>query len=78
MYKEKIYKIQYKIDIIRIIIPNMFILYVLDFIEFYSFTTIFGQILSSLTLTKPRMQGNLGQRENGRWILIFQGFYRSG
>jgi hypothetical protein len=56
----------------------MFILYVLDFIEFYSFTTIFGQILSSLTLNKPKMQGNLGHREYGRWILRFRGFYRSG
>jgi hypothetical protein len=41
---------------------NTFILYVFDIIRLY-FLRIFGQTLSSLTLTKPRMQGKNGQRE---------------
>jgi hypothetical protein len=41
----------------------MFTLYAFDIIKFYSFTTILGQTLSSLTLTKPRMQSNLKRKE---------------
>jgi hypothetical protein len=43
---------------------NTFILYVFDVIRFYIFNNMFGQTLSSLILTKPRMQGKNGQREN--------------
>jgi hypothetical protein len=63
MYK-KIYKhLQYKIDIVRIIIKNTFILYVFDIIRLYFFNNMFGQTLFSLILTKPSIQGNNGQRE---------------
>jgi hypothetical protein len=63
VYK-KIYKyLQYKIDIIKIIMKNTFIFYVFDIIRLYIFNNMFGQTLSSLTLTKPRMQGKNGQRE---------------
>jgi hypothetical protein len=44
-------------DIIRIIISSTFILYIFDIIKLYSFSNMFGQTLSSLTLTKPRIQG---------------------
>jgi hypothetical protein len=50
-------------DIIRIIIRNTSILYVFDVIKLDNFSNILGQILSNLTLTKPRMQGKKGQRE---------------
>jgi hypothetical protein len=60
MYK-KIYKhLQYKIDIVRIIIKNTFILYVFDIIRLYFFNNMFCQTLFSLILTKPRIQGNNG------------------
>jgi hypothetical protein len=36
---------------------NIFILYVFDIIRLYVFNNMFDQTLSSLTLTKPRMQG---------------------
>jgi hypothetical protein len=42
---------------------NTFILYIFDIIRLYIFYNIFGQTLSSLTLTKPRMQGENGQKE---------------
>jgi hypothetical protein len=57
MYKKKYKHLQHKIDIVRIIIKNIFILYVFDIIRFYIFNNIFGQNLSNLTLTKPRIQG---------------------
>jgi hypothetical protein len=44
-------------DIIRIILRNTSILYVFDIIKLYSFSNVLSQTLSSLTLTKPRMQG---------------------
>jgi hypothetical protein len=44
-------------DIIRIIIRNTYILYVFDIIKLDSLSNMFGQTLSNLTLTKPRMQG---------------------
>jgi hypothetical protein len=50
-------------DIIRIIIKNTYILYVFDIIKLDSLSNMFGQTLSNLTLTKPRMQGKKGQRE---------------
>jgi hypothetical protein len=42
---------------------NTSILYIFDIIRLYIFNNMFGQTLSSLTLTKPRMQGKNGQRE---------------
>jgi hypothetical protein len=63
MYKKKYKYLQYKIDILRIIIKNTFILYVFDVIKLYFFSNMLGQTSSSLTLTKPRMQGKKGQRE---------------
>jgi hypothetical protein len=64
MYK-KIYKyLQYKIDIVRIIMKNTFILYVFDIIRLYIFNNIFGQSLSNFTLTKPRMQGKNKEMPN--------------
>jgi hypothetical protein len=42
---------------------NTFILYVFDIIRLYIFNNMFGQTLSNLTLTKPRIQGKNGQRE---------------
>jgi hypothetical protein len=55
--------VQYKIDIARIIIKNTFILYVLHLLKHYIFNNMFDQTLSSLTLTKPRMQDKKGQRK---------------
>jgi hypothetical protein len=63
MYKKKYKYLQYKIDILRIIIKNTFILYVFDVIKLYIFSNMLGQTSSSLTLTKSRMQGKKGQRE---------------
>jgi hypothetical protein len=62
VYKKKYKHLQYKIDIVRIIIKNIFILYIFDIIRLYIFYNMFGQTLSSLTLTKPRIQGKKGQR----------------
>jgi hypothetical protein len=42
---------------------NTFILYVFDIIKLYIFNNMFDQILSSLTLTKPKIQGKNEQRE---------------
>jgi hypothetical protein len=42
---------------------NIFILYLFDVIRLYVFINMFGQTLSNLTLTKPRMQSKNGQRE---------------
>jgi hypothetical protein len=50
-------------DIIRIIIRNTSILYILDIIKLDSFSNMLDQTLCNLTLTKPRMQGKKGQRE---------------
>jgi hypothetical protein len=63
VYKKKYKHLKYKIDIVRIIIKNNFILYEFDIIRLYIFNNIFGQTLSNLTLTKPRMQGKNGKRE---------------
>jgi hypothetical protein len=63
MYKKKYKYLKYKIDIVRIIMKNTFILYEFDIIRLYIFNNIFGQTLSSLTLTKPRMQGKNEKRE---------------
>jgi hypothetical protein len=63
VYKKKYKYLQYKIDIIRIIMKSNFILYVFDIIILYIFNNMFDQTLSSLTLTKPRMQDKKGQRE---------------
>jgi hypothetical protein len=63
MYKKKYKYLQYKIDIVRIIIKNTFILYIFDIIRLHFFNNIFGQTLSSLTLTKPKTQGKNRQRE---------------
>jgi hypothetical protein len=60
VYKKKYKHLQYKIDIIRIIMKNIFILYVFDIVRLYIFNNIFGQTLSSLTLTKPRIEGKNG------------------
>jgi hypothetical protein len=57
MYKKKYKHLQHKIDIVRIIIKNIFILYVFDITEFYIFTNMLGRSLFYLTLIKPRMQG---------------------
>jgi hypothetical protein len=62
VYKKKYKHLQYKIDIIKIIM-NFFILYVFDIIRLYIFNNIFGQTLSSLTLTKLRIYDKNGQRE---------------
>jgi hypothetical protein len=62
VYKKKYKHLQYKIDIIRIIM-NFIILYVFDIIRLYIFNNIFGQTLSSLTLTKLRMYGKNGQKD---------------
>jgi hypothetical protein len=40
-----------------------FILYIFDIIRLYIFNNMFGQTLSSLTLTKPRMLDKNEQRE---------------
>jgi hypothetical protein len=64
VYKKKYKHLQYKIDIIRITMKNTFILYVFDIIRLYIFNNMFGETLSSLTLTKSRMQGKNGQREH--------------
>jgi hypothetical protein len=61
MYKKKYKYLQYKIDIIRIIMKNTFILYVFHIIRLYIFNNMFDQILSSLTLTKLKMQSKNGQ-----------------
>jgi hypothetical protein len=66
VYKKKYKNLQYKVDTVRIIMKNTFILYIFDIVRFYIFNNIFGQTLSSLTLTKPRMQGKNGQREYHR------------
>jgi hypothetical protein len=59
---------------------NIFILYVFGIISLYIFNNVFGQTLSSLTLTKPRMHSKKGQREyvnclihinNLKYILIY-------
>jgi hypothetical protein len=42
---------------------NTFILYVFDIIRLYFFNNMFDQTLSSLTLTKSRMQGKNRHRE---------------
>jgi hypothetical protein len=64
MCTRKKYKhLQNKIDIVRIIMKNTFILYVFDIVRLHIFNNMFGQILSSLTLTKPRMQDKNGQME---------------
>jgi hypothetical protein len=42
---------------------NTFILYVFNIIRLYFFNNMFGQTLSSLTLTKSRIQGKNGWRE---------------
>jgi hypothetical protein len=63
VYKKKYKNLQYKIDIVRIIMKNTSILYVFEIIRLSIFNNMFGQSLSSLTLTKPRMQGKNGQRE---------------
>jgi hypothetical protein len=63
VYKKKYKNLQYKIDIVRIIMKNTSILYVFEIIRFSIFNNMFGQSLSSLTLTKPRMQGKNGQME---------------
>jgi hypothetical protein len=55
MYKKKYKNLQYKIDIVRIIIKNTFILYVFNIIKLYIFIIMIGQTLSSLTLTKHRI-----------------------
>jgi hypothetical protein len=60
VYKKKYKHLQYKIDIVRIIIKSIFTLHIFDIIEFYIFINMFDQILSYLTLTKPRMQGTYG------------------
>jgi hypothetical protein len=60
VYKKKYKHLQYKIDIIRIIMKNIFILYVFDIVRLYIFNNKFGQTLSSLTLTKPRIEGKNG------------------
>jgi hypothetical protein len=49
---------------------NTFILYIFNIIRLYIFNNIFDQTLSSLTLTKPRMQDKNGQREYKSKILI--------
>jgi hypothetical protein len=56
MYRKRYKHLQYKIDIIKIIIKYIFILYAYDIIKFDMFTNMLGQTLSSLTLTKPRIQ----------------------
>jgi hypothetical protein len=55
MYKKKYKHLQYKRDIVRIIVKSIFTLHIFDIIDFYIFTNIFGQNLSCLTLNKPRM-----------------------
>jgi hypothetical protein len=57
VYKKKYKNLQYKIDIVRIIIKNTFILYVFDIIKLNIFSNVLDQ-----TLTKPRIQGKKGQR----------------
>jgi hypothetical protein len=42
---------------------NTFILYIFNIIRLYIFNNMFDQTLSSLTLTKPRMQDKNRQRE---------------
>jgi hypothetical protein len=42
---------------------NIFVLYVFDIVRFYIFNNMFGQTLSSLIFTKPRMQSKNRQRE---------------
>jgi hypothetical protein len=61
MYKKKYKYLQYKIDIVRIIMKNTFMLYIFNIIRLYIFYNMFDQTLSSLTLTKYRMQGKNGQ-----------------
>jgi hypothetical protein len=61
IYKKKYKHLQYKIDIVRIIIKNTFILYIFDIIRLYIFNNMFDQTLSSLTSTKPRIKGKKGQ-----------------
>jgi hypothetical protein len=70
VYKKKYKNLQYKIDIIKIIMKNTFILYVFDIVRLYIFNNIFGQILSSLTLTKPRMQDKNRRREYIPWLNV--------
>jgi hypothetical protein len=61
--QEKYKYLKYKINIVRIIIKNTFILYVFDTIRLYIYNNMFDQSLSSLTLTKHRMQSKNGQSE---------------
>jgi hypothetical protein len=49
---------------------NTFILYVLDIIRLYFFNSMFDQTLSSLILTKPRIQGKNEQREYQAGLLL--------
>jgi hypothetical protein len=63
MYKKKYKHLHYKIDIVKIIMKNTFILYVFDIIRLYIFNNMFDQTLSNLTLTTPKMQGKNGQRK---------------
>jgi hypothetical protein len=62
VYKKKYKHLQNKIDIVRIIMKNTFILYVFDIVRLHIFNNMFGQTLSSLTLTKPRMQDKNGRK----------------
>jgi hypothetical protein len=53
VYKKKYKHLQYKMNIIRIIIKNTSILYVFDIIKLDSFSNILEQTLSNLALTNP-------------------------
>jgi hypothetical protein len=63
VYKKINKYLQYKIDIVRIIIKYTFILFIFDIIKLYFFSNILDQTLYSLTLNKSRMQGKKEQRE---------------
>jgi hypothetical protein len=51
VYKKKYKHLQYKIDIVRLIIK------IILYYKTLYFNNMFGQTLSNLALTKPRMQG---------------------